>query len=268
MTRRQAPVIVPGMRAPLATLIMLLAVLAQPAAAHQWVGYFEPDKADLSTRGFVVAREVAAYCLQRRCTSVRIDAHTDSLEASRPGVDLDLQRGRSMLLELVRQGVSPSIISIRRHGGSALAKPTVPGIDEPLNRRVTVDIVVADPTAAVMPTSPFGHSTMPTVFFPAGSGEILPEWRFALQLLAAQWRPGCRIDIRGRTDTLGAPEANQRLSEERAEGVARILVSEGVPYDALRLSGDGERALSKPSADGVAEPLNRTAAMHMSCPPA
>jgi outer membrane protein OmpA-like peptidoglycan-associated protein len=253
------------MRALLSMLTVLFAGWAAPAAAHQWVSYFEPGRADLSARGFAAAREAAAYCRDRRCASVRIDAHTDTLEASRPGFDVDLQRGRAMLLELVRLDVPLSIITLRRHGGDALAKPTDAGVDEPLNRRVTVDVVAADPAARLMPPSPFGHSTMPTVYFAAGGTEVLPEWRFTLQLLAAQWRPGCRIHIRGRTDTLGTPQANQDLSERRAEGVARFLVMQGVPFEALRLSGAGERELSKPSADGVAERLNRTAALHMAC---
>ena len=247
--------------------IALATVTAGAARAHQWIGYFEATRSDLSTQGFRAAREAADYCRLNRCRQVTIDAHADTLETSRPGFREDLERGRAMMLELVRQGVSPSLISIRRRGSSQLARAAGPRADEPLNRRVTVVVDTRPSQDGAPPYARIDHSTMPRVFFPSGDAEVPEEWRFTLQLLAAQWRPGCWVTLRGGADTSGSTAANQRLSERRAEGVGRLLVQYGVPWSDLRLTGSGERMLSRATADEMAEPLNRVVAADMRCNP-
>ena len=242
----------------------LATLAAGPAKAHEWVSYFETRRSDLSEGGFVIAREVAHYCRANRCLEITIDAHTDASEAARPGFREDLDRGREMMLELVRQGMAPGRINIRRHGASRLARPLGSRPDEPLNRRVTINVDTMPPQD-LAPPARLDHSTMPRIFFPYGGADVPTEWRFTLQLLAAQWRPGCWITLRGGADASGSAEANQRLSERRAESVARLLVQYGVGWSDLRLSGSGERMLSRPTRNGVAEPLNRVVAADMRC---
>lgn len=71
--------------------------------------------------------------------------------------------------------------------------------------------------------------------------------RVADALLA---RPDLQVEVQGHTDSKGAEEYNQRLSERRAESVTRYLVGRGVQGDRLTAVGYGE---SQPVADNETE---------------
>ena len=95
--------------------------------------------------------------------------------------------------------------------------------------------------------------------FPTGSAELTPEARAQLEgagkALAARngkLAPG-EIVIEGHTDARGSAELNKKLSERRAESVAKHLVSaHGVDAKALRPVGRGKEELKdnvRPDAD-------------------
>ena len=66
-----------------------------------------------------------------------------------------------------------------------------------------------------------------------------------------------RLTVTGYTDTSGSPGYNQRLSERRANAVARALVRLGVSRSDMAISGRRENDLRVPTPDGVREPQNR-----------
>lgn len=53
--------------------------------------------------------------------------------------------------------------------------------------------------------------------------------------------PNSMLHIRGHADAQGPKSYNQRLSEQRAQKVADLLIAEGVPAAQLRISGMGDR---------------------------
>jgi outer membrane protein OmpA-like peptidoglycan-associated protein len=66
------------------------------------------------------------------------------------------------------------------------------------------------------------------------------------------------IVVIGHTDRVGAPEANDELSLQRAERMKADLVEQGIaPPERIRAAGRGEREPVVPTEDGVDEPLNR-----------
>jgi hypothetical protein len=69
--------------------------------------------------------------------------------------------------------------------------------------------------------------------------------------------PPMPIQVIGHTDTSGLPAYNQKLSEQRAQNVAGALVVQGVPQNALTVTGVGENDLKVPTPPGVREPQNR-----------
>jgi outer membrane protein OmpA-like peptidoglycan-associated protein len=88
------------------------------------------------------------------------------------------------------------------------------------------------------------------VKFATGSSDLTPEARAQLENLGkalasrnGKLNPG-EIVIEGHTDARGSAEINKRLSERRAESVARHLVSaHGVDSKALRPVGRGKEDL-------------------------
>jgi outer membrane protein OmpA-like peptidoglycan-associated protein len=66
-----------------------------------------------------------------------------------------------------------------------------------------------------------------------------------------------QIQVTGYTDRSGSPGYNQRLSERRANNVAKALAGLGVPPNQMAVSGRGENDNRVPTAPGVREPQNR-----------
>lgn len=98
-----------------------------------------------------------------------------------------------------------------------------------------------------------GRIALYGIFFDTGRADLKPESQAQLaqmaELLKAQ--PTLRVHIVGHTDNVGAFEANQALSQQRAQAVAQALTAE-YKIDAKRLSARGVASLS-PLASNSAE---------------
>lgn len=80
------------------------------------------------------------------------------------------------------------------------------------------------------------------VNFETGSANLTALSRYELENIveAMAKYPGLRIELAGHTDNTGEAEANQTLSENRAEAVYNFLVEKGVSADRLRARGYGQ----------------------------
>lgn len=81
------------------------------------------------------------------------------------------------------------------------------------------------------------------VFFGSGSGVILDKSfplldEIATTLIATPKIK--KVEVQGHTDNQGRDDANQKLSQERAESVVKYLVAKGVAEDRLLAKGYGE----------------------------
>jgi outer membrane protein OmpA-like peptidoglycan-associated protein len=95
-------------------------------------------------------------------------------------------------------------------------------------------------------------------YFEQGSAEVTPPARESLRFIVAGYRPGeIRYCIGGHSDTEADARTSMALSLQRAENVALELVRQGVRWDDTEIRAYGETQLARPTADGVAEPLNR-----------
>lgn len=76
--------------------------------------------------------------------------------------------------------------------------------------------------------------------FKTGKAEIDPSCDKTMVAIAAIMNdyPGFHVQVDGHTDNVGNPEANRKLSQERAEAVVKYLV-EKKTVDAKRLSAKG-----------------------------
>jgi outer membrane protein OmpA-like peptidoglycan-associated protein len=61
----------------------------------------------------------------------------------------------------------------------------------------------------------------------------------------------------GHTDAVGSDPFNDALGQQRADIVRGALIRLGIPPEDIRAISRGKRDLAVPTANGVAEPLNR-----------
>ncbi|TMM48136.1 OmpA family protein [Qipengyuania marisflavi] len=99
-----------------------------------------------------------------------------------------------------------------------------------------VDVTEVDGGEAILVNLPDG------VTFATGSYEINSTFRATLDTVAASMvqYPSSLVDVYGYTDSTGADDFNQRLSEQRAQAVASYLIGRGVASSRLRWQGFGE----------------------------
>ena len=97
------------------------------------------------------------------------------------------------------------------------------------------------------------------VFFDWDSAVVGPSGQEVIGLAAQTYkaRSPVTVQVTGFTDTSGSADYNQRLSVRRANAVAAVLVQDGVPQNALVVTGRGQNDLRVPTPDGVREPQNR-----------
>lgn len=80
------------------------------------------------------------------------------------------------------------------------------------------------------------------VLFASGKSELLPAAQLALNDVAkalTETDPASKIVVEGHTDSQGAAEFNQTLSQSRAQAVRDYLVSRGVAADRITAQGFG-----------------------------
>jgi outer membrane protein OmpA-like peptidoglycan-associated protein len=115
------------------------------------------------------------------------------------------------------------------------------------------------PAPAAMPAPPPAAAKVFIVFFDWDKDIVTREGQAIIQQAADAYRAGApvQIQVTGYTDRSGSPGYNQRLSERRANNVAKALAALGVPKTQMAVSGRGENDNRVPTAPGVREPQNR-----------
>lgn len=103
-------------------------------------------------------------------------------------------------------------------------------------------------TIALHPVRPGHTEVLRNLFFEIAKYALLPESRTELNQLYEwmQSNPSVRIEIGGHTDSTGNEQANQRLSEQRAQAVRTYLIDKGIDPSRIRAVGYGQH---KPIAD-------------------
>jgi len=115
------------------------------------------------------------------------------------------------------------------------------------------------PAPMAAPAPPPAAPKVFIVFFDWDRDTITPEGQAIITQAADAYKSGApvQIQVTGYTDRSGSPGYNQRLSERRANNVARALAALGVPREQMAVSGRGENDNRVPTAPGVREPQNR-----------
>ena len=107
--------------------------------------------------------------------------------------------------------------------------------------------------------------TLNNVFFDSGKSTLRAESNHELNQLAEYMniKGSLVIEIAGYTDNVGAPEANQKLSEERANAVRQFLLKKGIAPGRITAKGYGD---AQPVADNntaAGKQQNRRTEVHI-----
>ena len=91
---------------------------------------------------------------------------------------------------------------------------------------------------------------MSDVLFDTGKYTLKPDTKISLAKVSGilQAYPGLKLQVEGYTDSVGGPDFNQKLSDNRAGAVRDFLVSQGVSMDNIAATGYGQ---SNPVADNA-----------------
>jgi outer membrane protein OmpA-like peptidoglycan-associated protein len=103
------------------------------------------------------------------------------------------------------------------------------------------------------------RATSFTLYFVEGKDEFTEQSQQVVYKILTEiaQRPVPDVLVIGHTDTVGSDQANDVLGQQRADIVRAALIRLGVPADDIRALSRGKRNLAVPTANGVAEPLNR-----------
>lgn len=236
-------------------VLLLIGLLcsATPVAAQTWMACYDAASDSLTADGYRVVREAAAGHLldsepasQSGWRGVLIAVASPAEEQVR-----DWRAVHRVVIELRRLGVGPHKIQgpgIRYDGSVA-------------GRDVCVTISLA--------TTPARTWHYSAVYFLEDSAALTEAGGFALESVAVDYVPGrTRLIVNGYDDTAGTVESSLALSERRTTIVAEGLVRLGVRWADIEQRSWGERHLARPTADGMAEPLNRRVTIDLRTLPA
>lgn len=218
----------------LAACLVAEAVKAEPTPVC-----FDPGTSRLSPAGYSAVRSLSVE--QSGAPSF---AHVRLFARGAEEDDLIGRREAEIRIELAMNGVSYGRIETAPDGPAASEDCLV------------AEVVGLDVSRQNPPYVALWHYYGP--YFERGSTEVPPRWRNSLRFLVATYRAGStRFCIEGHSDTEPAAEVSMDLSRRRAENVALALVRHGVRWEDTQVRAYGETRLARPTADGVAESLNR-----------
>jgi len=159
----------------------------------------------------------------------------------------------------VADPTTDQILSALRPSAASLSGPTrgiraiTPGTPQPVG---TYQGSAAPATASGPPSLDLA------IQFESGSAVLTPSAMQELdrlgQALTSSDLAADKFKIEGHTDTVGTPDANKALSEQRADAVAQYLESKfGIQSNRLVTVGVGEADLAVPTPDQTPELRNR-----------
>lgn len=222
-----------------APLIAACFAVAGAAKADVTPVCFDPGTARLSSEGYRAIRSLVA---EQGGTQAR--AHIEVFTGGGKAEGVVAERLGEIRLELANNGLF--------YGRVKTVETSRPAPEN----CVAAEAVGLDAASREAPYFALWHHYGP--FFDPGNDTVSTVGRESLRYLIPGYQPGVtRFIIEGHSDTRGPAETNTDLSRRRAENVGLALVRLGVRWDDLDIRWAGERKLARPTADDVAEPLNR-----------
>ena len=114
-------------------------IVAPPAPPTKpFLVFFDFGKSELDQKSAEVIAEAVHVAKLNGFKAITITGHTDTAEPDSQA--LSLARATAAKAEMVREGLSPDTISVVGKGSEDLLVPNAPGVREPQNRRIVIDL--------------------------------------------------------------------------------------------------------------------------------
>ena len=122
--------------------------------------------------------------------------------------------------------------------------PSPAPVPAPVAKPVPAPVAPAAPVAKPAAPKPVQRTATLTDYFASNSATLSPKARAQIDKEVIEPMRGMSsislIHIEGHSDRIGSPQANQRLSQRRAEAVANYLVSKGADRSKIETLGLGK----------------------------
>jgi outer membrane protein OmpA-like peptidoglycan-associated protein/opacity protein-like surface antigen len=121
-------------------IVPVAAPVVPSAVSRSYLVFFDWDKATLTDRAKQIVAEAAAASTKVQVTKIEVNGYTDTSGTPKYNEGLSIARAKSVMAELVKDGVPASSIAVMGYGETHLLVPTGQGVREPQNRRVEIII--------------------------------------------------------------------------------------------------------------------------------
>jgi outer membrane protein OmpA-like peptidoglycan-associated protein len=243
-------VVIQALRAQSAAEEALRREQATPGAAPALAGVPDPAGAPDPT----VAEQVKALT----GAVARLQAEVDALHGRAPSQRVAQDAGAALdESRAVDPAAEEALAAAAEEEDAMFPGSGMGGKYEPLNQGEPPRSGPGDAAAAPA----HGPIKVGEVHFNSGSAELTPGGARVARAAVARIRSMAPAKVRvvAFTDRAGDAAYNLVLSKERALSLAAMLERVGLPRDMVEVVGNGEDDVPEPTADGVAEPLNRCA---------
>jgi outer membrane protein OmpA-like peptidoglycan-associated protein len=111
-----------------------------PPPAQHYTLYFEAGDTVLTAKSQVALKEVLTAALARSGGEIVVTGHTDTVGSAARNDELSRNRAAQIRQIFLDRGFPPNRIEAVGRGARELAIPTQDEVDEPRNRRVTIEV--------------------------------------------------------------------------------------------------------------------------------
>ena len=119
--------------------------------------FFDLGRAELTSEARRVVAEAAESYRQTGQARVDVTGYTDTSGSPELNQRLSERRAQAVEVELVRQGVPASSITVSGRGQTDLLVPTADGVRKPENRRVEIAVAQPEPAPVAVAQSRSSH---------------------------------------------------------------------------------------------------------------
>lgn len=216
-------------------------------------GEFDIDQALIRPEYREEIAQVGDFMKKYPTTTAVIEGHTDNVGTYNHNMDLSQRRAEAVVNYLVEKyGIERTRLTAKGYGFTRPIADNSTDEGKQKNRRMEAIIDCAFDVQQIQPPERLCMSLV--IDFDSGKAEVKPQYRGEIAKVADYMKqyPTTTAVIEGHTDNVGDPDANFKLSQQRAENVVNYMVN-NLGIDRSRLSAKGYGNTRRISYNDTAE---------------